>query len=217
MSFYYNEAFENPDYHSSETLVVDRTRPSLSSTFPQHNPYDSYEEYGVEGRQGQIPPGEIPMQSMWTQSDAEYSPRDLAFRIPHSNPYGNAQINPSFEYEPEFAQTLPTARSALNDDYAHRPFDADDGDSSQPQLHPGYNEDRKKDEKLINDLAVMSTRERIKTIKKIPKPMREKREIRNNAIKERTRKSRRHDAQMNSCAQCFYNTALLYHIPFSLQ
>ncbi|XP_062999579.1 transmembrane channel-like protein 5 [Elgaria multicarinata webbii] len=228
MSFHYNEAFENPDYYSSETLVIDRTRPS-QSTFFHHNPYDSYEDYNVEGRRGQNPSLLLPMHSMRVQSDAEYSPRDFAFDMPNSSPYGNAHINPSFEYEPEFAQTLPTAGNALNDHYARRPSDVGDGvnfiqrhnkqdvdmvfmtPSSQLRLDPGYNEERKKEEeKLISDLATMSTNERIKAIQMIPKPMSEKREIRNNALMERTKNSHSRDAQINCCTQCFYNTALSF-------
>uniref|UniRef100_A0ACB8FLI8 Uncharacterized protein n=1 Tax=Sphaerodactylus townsendi TaxID=933632 RepID=A0ACB8FLI8_9SAUR len=82
--------------------------------------------------------------------------------------------------------------------------------SSLRQLDPGYNEEKQKqEEKLIQSLASLSSWERIKAIQKIPKSMKEKRELRNHVLMEQT-KTRSRDAQINCCAQCFYNTALSF-------
>ncbi|XP_053132053.1 transmembrane channel-like protein 5 isoform X2 [Hemicordylus capensis] len=235
MAFHYNEAFENPDYHYSETLEIDRITPQRSTSF-HHNPYDSspynsYDDYSEEGEWGQDPSTMIAMDSMQIQSDPEYHQRASAFEMPGSNPYGNAHVNPSFEYEPEFGYMLPTNNDALDDHYteSHRPSDTPDGisflqrhnrqeadmvfmtPSSLLRLDSGYDDERQKQEEiLIRGLAELSTRERMKAIQKMPKTMKEKREIRNHALMEKTKKSPSRDAQINCCTQCFYNTALLF-------
>ncbi|XP_053220490.1 transmembrane channel-like protein 5 [Podarcis raffonei] len=232
MSFHYNnEAFENPDYHHSETLEIDRIRPSQRSTSFHFNPYgaSSYEsdvDYDNAEERGRSSFVLMPMSSMQTPSDDdEYRRTDFVPEMSSANPYGNSHINPSFEYEPELIQRSPAA-NLLNDPYAHRLGDMPDGvhliqrrhrqevdmvfmtPSSLFRSDPGYEETKKKDEeKLIGDLADMSTSERIKAIQKIPKPMKEKREIRDSVILEKTRKSHR---QINCCSQCFYNTALSF-------
>ncbi|XP_054848655.1 transmembrane channel-like protein 5 isoform X2 [Eublepharis macularius] len=227
MAFHYNDAFENPDYHDSETLELDRV-PRWSASFHRNpydsSPYDPYDDYSAEEQNS---PMEMPVDSVQLQSPAEYSPRAFAFETSDSNPYGNAHINPSFDYEPEFAYMLPTSSDTFNDHYVHRP-DTPDGvsiiqrrsrqevdmavlaPSSLLQLDPGYNEEKQKqEEKLIQNLANLSTWERIKAIKKIPKTMKEKREIRNHVLREKT-KSHNQDAQINRCTQCFYNTFLSF-------
>ncbi|CAI5792145.1 transmembrane channel 5 isoform X1 [Podarcis lilfordi] len=231
MSFHYNnEAFENPDYHHSETLEIDRTRPSQRSTSFRFNPYGAspYEsdvDYDNAEERGRSSFVLMPMSSMQTPSDDdEYRRTDFVPEMSSANPYGNSHVNPSFEYEPELIQRSPAANNLLNDPYAHRLGDMPDGvhliqrrhrqevdmvfmtPSSLFRSDPGYEETKKKDEeKLIGDLADMSTSERIKAIQKIPKPMKEKREIRDSVLMEKTRKSHR---QINCCSQCFYNTAL---------
>uniref|UniRef100_A0ABM5F0P7 Transmembrane channel-like protein n=1 Tax=Pogona vitticeps TaxID=103695 RepID=A0ABM5F0P7_9SAUR len=248
MSFHYNKAFENSDcsysdmledensdYHYAATLELDRIRPSERSTSFHYNPYDStpynsHEGDSVEDGKGQNSSILLPMSSMRIQnSGSEYSPRGLAFEISSSNPYGNEHTNPSFEYEPEFAQPLPTGNTTLNHHTKHGPSDASDGvnfipgpnrqdasmvfmtPSSLLQLNPGYNKEKEKEEeKLISDLSAMSTHERIKAIQKILKPMKEKRKIRNHVLIEKTKKSHSRKAEVNCCTQCFYNTALSF-------
>nr|XP_056722580.1 transmembrane channel-like protein 5 [Euleptes europaea] len=228
MAFHYNDAFENPDYHDSETLELDRVRPRWSASF-RRNPYDSspYDPCGDDSGEGQNLPVEIPMDAVRIQSPAEYSPRAFAFEATDSNPYGNSHINPSFDYEQEFPYMLPTSSDTFHDQYGHRP-DTPDGvsvirqhggqevdmaflaPSSLRHLDPGYNEEKQKqEEKLIQSLASLSSWETIKAIQKIPKAMKEKRELRNHVLREQT-KTRHRDAQINCCAQCFYSIALSF-------
>ncbi|XP_060117013.1 transmembrane channel-like protein 5 [Heteronotia binoei] len=228
MAFHYNDAFENPDYHDSETLELDRVRPRWSASV-HRNPYDSspynlYDDYHGQERNS---PADIPMDSMRIQAPAEYSPRVFPFETPNSNPYEESHINPSFDYESEFPYMLPTSSDTFNDHYTHG-SDTSDGasvhlqhsrqevdlaflaPSSLRQLDPGYNEEKQKqEEKLIHSLASLSAWERVKAIQKIPKTMKEKRELRNHVLTEKT-KTRNRNAQINCCAQCFYNTALSF-------
>ncbi|KFQ51526.1 hypothetical protein N333_10125, partial [Nestor notabilis] len=73
MSYHYNEAFENPDYHLSETLEIDRRRSSQENVFSYQAPYDSSlpGSYGEHSRRGQNYPLAIPMASM--RHGSEYS------------------------------------------------------------------------------------------------------------------------------------------------
>ncbi|KFV58843.1 hypothetical protein N341_12830, partial [Tyto alba] len=68
MSYHYNEAFENPDYHFSETLEIDRRRSSQKNLFShQATDYSSlHGSYGDdnERRQNYPYPLAIPMASM---------------------------------------------------------------------------------------------------------------------------------------------------------
>ncbi|XP_042293902.1 transmembrane channel-like protein 5 [Sceloporus undulatus] len=215
MSFHYNEAFENlgcpyseplevdnpdnPDYHYADTLELDRIRPTEGSTSFHYNPYDSspynsYGEHNAEGVRRQNSSIHIPMNSVQIQnSDTDYGLRDFSFETPSSNPYRNAHINPSFEYEPEFAQTLSADINALNHYYTRKPKTSSVGE-----------------EKFIGDLITMSTHERIKAIQQIPKPMKEKRNIRNHVLLEKTKKTYGRNTQINCCTQCFYSTALSF-------
>ncbi|KAF1543136.1 UNVERIFIED_CONTAM: hypothetical protein FQV15_0007019, partial [Eudyptes pachyrhynchus] len=71
MSYHYNEAFENPDYHFSETLEIDRRRNSQKNLFFQQSPYDSspYGSYGEHSGRGQNYPLAIPTASMRHSSE----------------------------------------------------------------------------------------------------------------------------------------------------
>ncbi|KAM6424470.1 transmembrane channel-like protein 5 isoform 1-T3 [Liasis olivaceus] len=174
MSFPYSD-IENPGYRYSETLEIDKLRPSQRSTSFNHS-----------------------------------------------------SVNPSFEYQPEFGWMLPPTSHACNIQDADRYSDAServnivrrhsrrdsDADFATPsllRLDPGYMEaKRKEEEKLINDLSTMSSRERVKAVQKIPKSMKEKREIRNRVLTERKKNSHSRDAHLNCCTQCFYSTALSF-------
>ncbi|NXR08291.1 TMC5 protein, partial [Semnornis frantzii] len=57
------------------------------------------------------------------------------------------------------------------------------------------------EEKLVGDLASMSTSERIKAIQKMPETMRKKREIRNKVLREVAKKSRPGRTQLSCCTQ----------------
>ncbi|NXM15920.1 TMC5 protein, partial [Ploceus nigricollis] len=63
------------------------------------------------------------------------------------------------------------------------------------------------EEDLVESLASMSTKERIKAIQKMPETMRKKREIRNKVLKEITKKSRHRGAQ---CTQCLQGAAVSF-------
>ncbi|KAJ6657632.1 hypothetical protein lerEdw1_002349 [Lerista edwardsae] len=236
MSFHYNEAFENPDYHSAETLELDRAQPSrvLPRNASYHrNPYDSspyntYEDYDGEGSGGRNSPTMIPMDLMRNHYGVERSPRVLAFETPNLRPYEHAHINASFDYEPEAAYPLPNFIDAPRNPYEHRSSDAPDGvfiqrrhrqeadmafmaPSNLLRLDPErYNEEKQRqEENLIRNLAAVSARERIKAIQKLPKTMKEKREIRKNVQQENEKLHWRY-AQMNCCTQCFYSIALSF-------
>ncbi|NXX77985.1 TMC5 protein, partial [Urocolius indicus] len=58
------------------------------------------------------------------------------------------------------------------------------------------------EEKLIENLASMSTSERIKAIQKMPETMKKKREIRNKVLKEITKKSKHGSTRLSCCTQC---------------
>ncbi|XP_066496936.1 transmembrane channel-like protein 5 [Tiliqua scincoides] len=164
-----------------------------------HNPYDTspynaYEDYDEEGSHGQNSPAVIPMNLMRSHYDVE--PRALAFETPSSHQYGHAHINPSFDYEPEASYTLPNFVDAPSNPYGRRSSDTPD-----------------REEDLIRNLAAMSARERVKAVQKLPKTMKEKREIRNYLLlsaQQENEKSRWRSARMNCCTQCFYSTALTF-------
>ncbi|NXU49481.1 TMC5 protein, partial [Turnix velox] len=58
------------------------------------------------------------------------------------------------------------------------------------------------EEDLVGNLASMSTSERIKAIQKMPETMQRKREIRNQVLKEITKKSSHHSTHTTCCTQC---------------
>ncbi|NXF61496.1 TMC5 protein, partial [Ciccaba nigrolineata] len=66
------------------------------------------------------------------------------------------------------------------------------------------------EEKLVGNLASMSTSERIKAIQKMPGTMKKKREIRNKILKEITKESRRHSTQLSCCPQCLQRTVVSF-------
>ncbi|NWI28528.1 TMC5 protein, partial [Sula dactylatra] len=66
------------------------------------------------------------------------------------------------------------------------------------------------EEKLIGNLASMSTSERIKAIQKMTETMKKKREIRNKVLKEVTKKSRHHSNQFSCCTQCLQGTVVSF-------
>ncbi|XP_021266933.1 transmembrane channel-like protein 5 isoform X2 [Numida meleagris] len=212
MSYHNNEAFENPDYHFSETLEVDR-RNSQGNLFSHQNPYDSLSDsYQGEhsGRRQNYPPA-IPMASL--RHNSEYSESLPRVEVLSRSTYGRFQDNLSFEPEPQLAYSPRSAFSPLDDPYTHRFSGASEANfvrrrnrrpsnigtfSALSQATPVCRED----EKLVESLASMSKRERIKAIQKMPKTMERKREIRNKVLKEITKKSRGRGTQCGCCTQC---------------
>uniref|UniRef100_A0A674JL24 Transmembrane channel-like protein n=1 Tax=Terrapene triunguis TaxID=2587831 RepID=A0A674JL24_9SAUR len=238
MTYHYNEAFENPDYHYSETLEIDRSR-ERNSSFHQNLPessldddslYDSYEGRSGRGQRNQDYPMAIPMASM--QPGFRYSHSASRSTGPNTNPYGNPHTNPSFEYEPELAYTSPSTFHAVDGPYVRRSSDVSDGGSFSQRYNrrqadlvyrmpssllrldsnaETYNKDKyKQEEKLIKNLASMSSRERVKAIQKTPKTMKEKRDIRNKVLMEKTKTFVSSSTRINCCTQCLYKTALFY-------
>nr|XP_010311580.1 PREDICTED: transmembrane channel-like protein 5 [Balearica regulorum gibbericeps] len=184
MSYHYNEAFENPDYHFSETLEIDRRRNSQKNLFSHQSPYDSslHGSYTEHSGRGQNYPQAIPMASM--RHSFEYSeglPRD---NVLNRSPYGNSMDNLSFEPEPELAYSPPSTFHPLDHPYTH-------GTSSVSE-----------EEKLVGNLASMSTSERIKTMQRMPETMKKKREIRNKVLKEITKKPRHWSIRLRCCTDC---------------
>ncbi|XP_054372592.1 transmembrane channel-like protein 5 [Molothrus ater] len=203
MSYHYNEAFENPDYHFSETLEIDRRGSSQRNPFSHPTPYDSSQSdyYGEHRGREQNYPVAIPMVSLGPGSD--YS-QDL----PSPSPYGNFSDNLTFEPEPELTYTPLSTSHMLDYPYTHGissgsedsfirrrnrrpPDEIFMTSSSMLETDPVC----KEEEDLVGSLASMSSNERVKAIQKMPKTMRQKREIRNKVLKEITKKSRHRGAQ----------------------
>ncbi|XP_041318422.1 transmembrane channel-like protein 5 isoform X1 [Pyrgilauda ruficollis] len=215
MSYYNNEAFENPDYHFSETLEIDRRESSQRNPFSHQTPYDSslYDYYGEHRGREQNYPVAIPMASLGPGSD--YS-QDL----PSTSPYGNFTDNLSFEPEPQLIYTPHSTSHMLDYPYTHGissgsedsfirrrnrrpPDEIFMTSSSMFETDPVCREE----EDLVRSLASMSSNERIKAIQKMPETMRKKREIRNKVLKEITKKSRHRGAQ---CTQCLQGAAVSF-------
>ncbi|XP_068002939.1 transmembrane channel-like protein 5 isoform X2 [Melanerpes formicivorus] len=209
---YYNEAFENPDYHFSETLEVDRRRSSQKYLSPHQPTYDSSLQgsYGEEGSgRGQDYPLATPVASM--RHGSEYREGLPRVNVQSRSPYGNSTDNLSFEPEPELVYSPQLAFHQLNHPSSHRSSNVseegfvwrrhrrppDEIFMTSFETDPVY----KEEEKLVGDLASMSTRERIKAIQKMPETMRKKREIRNKVLKEIAKKSRPGRTQLSCCTQ----------------
>ncbi|XP_014792187.1 PREDICTED: transmembrane channel-like protein 5 isoform X2 [Calidris pugnax] len=220
MSYHYNEAFEDPDYHFSETLEIDRRRSSQKNLFSHQTPYDSslHGSYGEQSGRGQSYPLEIPMASM--RHGSEYSEDLPRANVLSRSPYGSSTYNPSFEPEPELAYTPPPAFHPLDRSYSHRVSDVSEDSFTRRRRRRPPDEIfmassglfeidpvRKEEEDLVGNLASMSTSERIKAIQKMPETMKKKREIRNKVLKEITKKS---SSQLSCCTQCLQGTAVSF-------
>ncbi|NWR69613.1 TMC5 protein, partial [Centropus unirufus] len=66
------------------------------------------------------------------------------------------------------------------------------------------------EEKLVGNLASMTTTERIKAIQKMPETMKKKRQIRNEVLKEITKKSSHHSTQLPRCTRCLQGAVLSF-------
>ncbi|XP_031982020.1 transmembrane channel-like protein 5 isoform X5 [Corvus moneduloides] len=217
MSYHYNEAFENPDYHFSETLEIDRRGSSQSNPFSHQTPYDpSLPSCYGEGRgREQNYPVAIPMASLGAGSECSQD-------LPSTSPYGNFTDNLSFEPEPELNYTPQSTFHLLDYPYTHRissgsedsfirrrnrrPPDEIFITSSMFETDPACSEE----EDLVGSLASMSINERIKAIQKLPEAMSKRREIRNKVLKEITKKSRHRGAHPSCCTRCLQGAAVGY-------
>ncbi|XP_039416401.1 transmembrane channel-like protein 5 isoform X2 [Corvus cornix cornix] len=217
MSYHYNEAFENPDYHFSETLEIDRRGSSQSNPFSHQTPYDpSLPSCYGEGRgREQNYPVAIPMASLGAGSECSQD-------LPSTSPYGNFTDNLSFEPEPELNYTPQSTFHLLDYPYTHRissgsedsfirrrnrrPPDEIFITSSMFETDPACSEE----EDLVGSLASMSINERIKAIQKLPETMRKRREIRNKVLKEITKKSRHRGAHPSCCTRCLQGAAVSF-------
>ncbi|XP_032930287.1 transmembrane channel-like protein 5 isoform X2 [Catharus ustulatus] len=221
MSYYHNEAFENPDYHFSETLEIDRRGSSQRNPFSHQAPYDSslHDSYGEHRGREHNYPVTIPMSSLGPGSD--YS-QDL----PSTSPYGNFTDNLSFEPDPELTYTPRSTCHLLDYPYTQGIYSGSEDSfirrrnrrppdeifttsSSIFETDPVSSEGRA-EENLIRDLASMSTKERIKAIQKRPETMREKRELRNKVLKEITNKARQRGDRPSCCTQCLQGAAVSF-------
>nr|XP_009512617.1 PREDICTED: transmembrane channel-like protein 5 [Phalacrocorax carbo] len=194
MSYHYNEAFENPDYHFSETLEIDRRWISQNNLFSHQTPYDSslLGSYGERSGRGQNYSLAIPMGSM--RHGSEYGEGLSGVNVLSRRPYGKSTDNLSFEPEPELAYISPSASDLLDHPYTHRISNISE------------------EEKLIGNLASMSTSERIKAIQKMTETMKRKREIRNKVLKEVTEKSRHRSNRFSCCTECLQGTVVSFRL-----
>ncbi|KAM4656576.1 transmembrane channel-like protein 5 [Amazona ochrocephala] len=220
MSYHYNEAFENPDYHLSETLEINRRRSSQEALFSYEAPYSSSlpGSYGEHSGRGQNYPLDIPMASM--RHGSEYIEGVPGVNVLRRSPYGNSTDNLSFEPEPELAYSPPCT---FHSPYTHSIYsESEDSFIRRRDRRPHdeifmtsssvfeVNPVRKEEETLVGNLASMSTSERIKAIQKMPETMKKKREIRNKVLKEITKKSRHRSTQLCCCTQCLQGIAVSF-------
>ncbi|XP_009697201.1 PREDICTED: transmembrane channel-like protein 5 [Cariama cristata] len=223
MSYHYNEAFENPDYHFSETLEIDKRRSSQKNLFSHQTPYDSslHGSYGEHSGRGQNYPLARAMASM--RPGSEYSEVLPRVNVLSRSPYGNTMDNLSFEPEPELAYSPLSTFHLLDRPYTRRISDiSEDSFIRRHSRRPPeeicmtssslFETDPvcKEEEKLIGNLASMSTSERIKAIQKMPETMTKKREIRNKVLREITKKSRHHSTQLSCCTQCLQGSVVSF-------
>ncbi|XP_014724401.1 PREDICTED: transmembrane channel-like protein 5 isoform X1 [Sturnus vulgaris] len=218
MAYYHNEAFENPDYHFSETLEIDRRGSSQRNAFSHQTPYDSslHDSYGEYRGREQNYPVAIPMASLGPGSDYNQD-------LPSTSPYGNFTDNLSFEPEPELTYTPHSTFHMLDYPYTHGissgsedsfirrrnrrpPDEIFMAPSSMFETEPVCSEE----EDLVGSLASMSTKERIKVIQKMPETMRKKREIRNKVLQEITKKAKHRGARPSCCTQCLQGAAVSF-------
>ncbi|KAI1233798.1 transmembrane channel-like protein 5 [Lamprotornis superbus] len=183
MSYYHNEAFENPDYHFSETLEIDRRGSSQRNPFSHQTPYDSslHDSYGEYRGREQNYPVAIPMASLGPGSDYNQD-------LPSTSPYGN------------FTDSFIRRRNRRPPDEIFM------ASSSMFETEPVCCEE----EDLVGSLASMPTKERIKAIQKMPETMRKKREIRNKVLQEITKKAKHRRAQPSCCTQCLQGAAVSF-------
>ncbi|XP_030315864.1 transmembrane channel-like protein 5 isoform X3 [Calypte anna] len=216
MSCHYNEAFENPDYHFSETLEIDR-RTCQKKLISYQPPSDSshHGSYGEHHGRGENHPLAIPMASMSHGSPYRESlPR---VNVLGRSPRRNFTDNLSFEAEPELAYRLPTVLHRPDRPHTDRiPRESEDRWNRQPPdeiFMPSsslFETPCKEEEKLVGSLARMSTKERIKEIQKMPTTIKKKREIRNEVLKEITKNSANHSAQISCHTECLQEPAVAF-------
>ncbi|XP_074914747.1 transmembrane channel-like protein 5 [Buteo buteo] len=220
---YYNEAFENPDYHFSETLEIDRRRSPQKNLFSRQTPYDAslHGFRGEHGGRGQNYPLAIPMASM--RHSSEYSEGLPGVNVLSRSLYGNSMDTLFFEPEAELAYSPPSTFHLLDRPYTRRisnvsedsfiqrrnrrpPDDIFMTSSSLFETDPVC----KEEEELVGNLASMSASERIKAIQKMPETMKKKREIRNKVLKQITKKSKHHSTQLSCCTECLQGTVVSF-------
>ncbi|XP_068885678.1 transmembrane channel-like protein 5 isoform X1 [Aphelocoma coerulescens] len=216
MSYHYNEAFENPDYHFSETLEIDRRGSSQSNPFSHQTPYDPslHSSYGEGRGREQSYPVAIPLASLGAASECSQD-------LPSTSPYGNFTDNLSFEPEPELTYTPQSTFHLLDYPYTHGISSGSEDSfirrrnrrppdeifmTSVFETDPACSEE----EDLVGSLASMSINERIKAIQKLPEAMKKRREIRNKVLKEITKKSRHRGAHPSCCTQCLQGAAVSF-------
>ncbi|XP_071617639.1 transmembrane channel-like protein 5 isoform X2 [Heliangelus exortis] len=170
--------------------------------------------YGEHRGRGENHPLAIPMASM--RHGSPYRESLPRVNVPGRSPRRHFSDNLSFEAEPELAYTLPTV--------LHRP------DRPHPDRIPRESEGRwnrqppdetfmpssslfetpcKEEEKLVENLARMPTKERIKEIRKMPKTIKKKREIRNEVLKE-IKNSANHSARISCHTECLQEPAVSF-------
>ncbi|NXP47301.1 TMC5 protein, partial [Heliornis fulica] len=66
------------------------------------------------------------------------------------------------------------------------------------------------EEELVGSLASMSASERIKAIRRMPEPLRRKREIRNKVLQEITKNSRHRSVRFSGCRDCLQGTVVSF-------
>uniref|UniRef100_A0A8C9F3N2 Transmembrane channel-like protein n=1 Tax=Pavo cristatus TaxID=9049 RepID=A0A8C9F3N2_PAVCR len=118
MSYHDNEAFENPDYHFSETLEVDRSRNSQGNLFSHQNPYDSssFSFQGEHrGRRQNYPPA-MPMASL--RHNSEYNESLPMASLRHNSEYNESLPMASLRHNSEYNESLPMASLRHSSEYS---------------------------------------------------------------------------------------------------
>nr|XP_033818788.1 transmembrane channel-like protein 5 isoform X2 [Geotrypetes seraphini] len=210
MSYHYNEGFENDAYHYSDTLEIDR-RPSEKFSVPSKNPYGSDENYSDVRQRRMDYPEAILMASVQPAStNIQHASEHTA---PYREPYNGGFSNLGFENENDPPSFISHSQDRYSDSFSTEADDNSKGTTrrnlSQTQMYKSTlfstaRESVNREEKLvlIKKLAGMPSRERIKAIKKLPKMLREKQEIRNRVQLMVKKESKTSGTQISCCADC---------------
>nr|XP_033818789.1 transmembrane channel-like protein 5 isoform X3 [Geotrypetes seraphini] len=218
MSYHYNEGFENDAYHYSDTLEIDRSRPSEKFSVPSKNPYGSDENYSDVRQRRMDYPEAILMASVQPAStNIQHASEHTA---PYREPYNGGFSNLGFENENDPPSFISHSQDRYSDSFSTEADDNSKGTTrrnlSQTQMYKSTlfstaRESVNREEKLvlIKKLAGMPSRERIKAIKKLPKMLREKQEIRNRVQLMVKKESKTSGTQISCCADCLNSITVL--------
>ncbi|XP_029432739.1 transmembrane channel-like protein 5 isoform X3 [Rhinatrema bivittatum] len=225
---YYNEGFDNDDYHNSDTLEIDRRFSPQTFSIFQENPHSSYDDPSEE-RQRRMEYAEVI--SMTSVQPVSLHVQN-ASAAPYTEPHNGGLSNPGFENEPDFEsspRSIIYSQDRYSDSYSRGQDESSKGTIGSPsRIHTMYEntfpstrttlgqniarrpENKREQLVVIKKLALMSNRERAKAIKKLPLILNEKQEIRKIVQLMIKKESKTLDIHTGCCSDCLHNTALSF-------